>query len=225
MDYPLHSDSYHGTNGSLHEELVYILSHNWPIYKHYNTSFYTNIKNSEMVTSVESNVKAISHRKDCRGGFFALVFNRTGDTKYCAILNNCMNLLQNIKCNWHSYPLETHVTNHRQEVEDLQECATHITTSVPDQGQRVDYQSAIGLLRANTNNARHDFESAISKLIEVDPYKRYQELPCVPGSRSSISDVDFSGGRVSSRLYIHWHHQKEFKKLFKYKKGDFLLGA
>ena len=34
---PLEAGTYHGTSGSLHEELLYILSHNRPIYKHKNT--------------------------------------------------------------------------------------------------------------------------------------------------------------------------------------------
>ena len=73
-----------------------------------------------------------------------------------------MNLLQNIKWNGRCYPLETRVSNYHQEFEDIQECATHITNSVPDQVQRVEcligrilyldntLQAAIGLVRAST---------------------------------------------------------------------------
>ena len=50
-----------------------------------------------------------------------------------------MNLLQNIKQNVRSYPLKTHVSKNCQAVEDIREYATHITTSVPDQAQRVEY--------------------------------------------------------------------------------------
>ena len=78
------------------------------------------------------------------------------------------------------------MSNHRQSIDDLRDCENHITVSVPDQSQRVEYlidsiscndtalQAAIGLVRANTNNMRHDFEVAASALIEVDPYRKSQ---------------------------------------------------
>ena len=58
---------------------------------------------------------------------------------------------------------------------------------MPDAAQRVEYlidsinctdntlQATIGLIRANTNNTRQDFEAAASALIEVDPYRRSQK--------------------------------------------------
>ena len=76
------------------------------------------------------------------------------------------------------------MSNHRQAFDDLRECASHITTNVPGEPQRVEYlidsitskdntlQAAIGLIRANTNNMRNDFEAAASSMIEVDPYRR-----------------------------------------------------
>ena len=77
-----------------------------------------------------------------------------------------MNLLQNIKWNGKSYPLESHVSNHRQAVDEISDCSNHITVVVPDQAQRVEYlidsitcpdntlQAALGLVRANTNQMR-----------------------------------------------------------------------
>ena len=69
------------------------------------------------------------------------------------------------------------MSNHRQAFDDLRECASHITTNVPNEPQRVEYlidsftskdntlQAAIGLIRANTNNMRNDFEAAASSMI------------------------------------------------------------
>ena len=48
-------------------------------------------------------------------------------------------MLQNVKCFGQSYPLEFHVYNHRMAIDDLYKCATHITVSVPDPAQRVEY--------------------------------------------------------------------------------------
>ena len=43
VDDPFDSDSYHETSGSLHEDLLAILSHNGPIYNQDNISLYTNV--------------------------------------------------------------------------------------------------------------------------------------------------------------------------------------
>ena len=50
VDDPLDTNSYHGTGGSLHEELVSILYHSIPIYKHDNTSVHMKIENLARVT-------------------------------------------------------------------------------------------------------------------------------------------------------------------------------
>ena len=93
-----------------------------------------------------------------------------------------MDLLQNIKWNGRTYPLETNITNHRQAFGDIWKFSEHITVPVPDQSQRVEYlieilacgesifKAAIGLVQANTNDMRQNFEAAATALIEVDPY-------------------------------------------------------
>ena len=116
-------------------------------------------------------------------------------------------MLQNIKWTGNSYPLESHISNHRQAFDDIRECALHITTNVPSEPQRVEYlidsitskdntlQAAIGLIRANTNNMRNEFEPTASSLIEVDPYQKPNSqcrrlCSCrkgIHGCRSSIS--------------------------------------
>ena len=115
--------------------MVARLSHTGPIYKHENTSVYMNIEKAERVTSVDSTVKALSRCKGGRGAFLALILNHVGDTKYRAILKKHMNLPHNIKYNGHFYSLETYLSNRRQVVKGLRECAICITTSVPDQSQ------------------------------------------------------------------------------------------
>ena len=101
--------------------------------------------------------------------------------KYRVIAKKRQNLLQTIKWTGNSYALETHVSNHRQAYDDIRECSTHITVPVLSDPQRVEYlinsitskdstlQDSIGLVRANTNNMRNNFEGASNILIEIDP--------------------------------------------------------
>ena len=220
---PLDAHSCFGISGSLHDELVARLSHIGPIFKNDNTSVFMKVEKATRGTSVESTVKAFSRRKDGRGAFLALIANHAGDTKYRAILKKRMNLLQNIKWNGRAYPLETHVSNHRQSVDEIRECSTHITVNVPNQAQRVEYlidsincsdntlQAAIGLIRANTNNMRNDFEAAATAMIEVDPYRRSQRTP--GKGAANVSAIDFGAGRGTSGVDLRWHPKKEFMSL------------
>ena len=177
-------------------------------------------------TSVESTVKAFARKKDGRGAYLAVMANHAGDTKYRAIHKRSTNLLQSIKWNGRAYALETHDSKHRQAVDDISECSNHITVVVPDESQRVEYlvdsincsdttlQATLGLIRANTNGMRTDFEVASSALIEVDPYRRSQKNP--QGQQrggDNISAIDFNAGRGSSGVDLRWHHPKEFKAL------------
>ena len=234
IDDPLMPNKWYGASGSLLDELVRRLPHNGAIYKNDNASVYMKVEAAVRGTSVESTVKAFSRRKDGRGAYFALIANHAGDTKYRAILKKRMNLLQNNKWNGRSYPLETHVSNHRQAIDDIRECSTHITVSIPDPAQRVEYlidsitatdsslQAAIGLVRANTNNMRNDFEAAASALIEVDPYRRSQRTPTNTGRTATISAIDFSAGRGNSGVDLRWHPKKEFKTLSDDQKEELL---
>ena len=96
--------------------------------------------------------------------------------------------------------------------------------TVPTQDQRVEYlidsilncadstlQAAIGLVRANTNNMRNNFEAAATAMIRVDPYQRSQRGTSTKGA--TVSAIDFSGGRGSTGVDLRWHHKKEFMSL------------
>jgi hypothetical protein len=221
---PLDPNAHYGTHGSLLDELINRLPHDGPIFRNDNKTVYMKIDEAARGTSVESTVKAFSRRNDGRGAFLALIANHAGDTKYRSIMKKRLNLLQNIKWNGRAYPLESHVSNHRQAVDDIRECAEHITVSVPDNSQRVEYlidsiscfdntlQAAIGLIRANTNNMRNDFEVAASALIEVDPYKRSQRMPGNP-KEANVSGIDFNAGRGETGVDLRWHPKSEFMKL------------
>ena len=140
-------------------------------------------------TSVYSTFNKFSHCKYGRGSFITFILNHAGDNNYRAICKKSMNLLQDIKWNGHSDPLDTHVYNHCQALEDLQYCDTHINTSVPYQAQQVKYlidsiscsdkklKVEIEMVHANINNMHHNFEAATSTLIVVNPLQEVSETP------------------------------------------------
>ena len=68
-----------------------------------------------------------------------MISNHAGDTKYRSIVKKKFYLLQQVKWNGKSFPLENHVSNHRSAADELRECSNHVTVSVPDPSQRVEY--------------------------------------------------------------------------------------
>ena len=218
---PLAANAYYGKSGSLVEELIARLPHTGPVYKSDNAAVYMKVEEAARGTSVESTIKPFARRKDGRGALEALLANHGGEVKYRAIAKKRQNLLQNIKWTGNSYPLETHVSNHRQAYDDIRECSAHITVPVPSDAQRVEYlidsitskdsslMAALGIVRANTNNMRTDFEAAASSLIEVDPYRRTTR----PGRNAQISAIDFAAGRGKSGVDLRFHPREEFLQL------------
>jgi len=157
-----------------------------------------------------------SRKKDGRGAYLALISNHIGDAKYRAISKKRQNLLQNIKWTGNSYPLESHISNHRQAFDDLCECALYIATNFSSEPRRVEYlidsitskdntlQAAVGVIRANTNNMKNEFETTASRLIEVDPYGRSIRSP----TRSA--DVSALAGRESTGVDLRFHPKDKF---------------
>ena len=179
---PLENIEYYEKNGGLQEELIAQFPHTGSAYKYDNKTVFTKIEKVSRVTSMETTVTTFARLNDGRGTYLTLIFNHAGDQKYRAVLKKRQNMLQDVTWNGRSFPLETHISNHRQAIDDMSECAEHITVSGPDDYQREDFlidsincedsilQAARGLTRANTNNMRTDFETAAASLIEVDPY-------------------------------------------------------
>ena len=227
---PLPQHSHFGASGSLLQELIDRLPHGDALYRSDNKTVYMHIEKACRGTSVASTVKTFSRQQDGRSAYLALIDHHAGDSKYRTILKSKMNLLQNIKWNGRNYSLEKHVSNHRQAVEDIQDCSQHIQAAVPDASQRVEYlidsiicndstlQASIGLIRSNVNNMRDDFESAANALIEVDPYTRARRVK--PNSTAQVSSVDFNSGRGDTGVDLRWHTPKEFKDLTQEQKDE-----
>lgn len=121
VDDPLEGGAHYGASGSLIEGLIKRLPHTGSIFKDDNKTVFMMISKAAADTTIESTIKSFSCQKDGRGAFQAIVANHAGDTKYRAVAKARMNLLQNIKWNGRSYPLEQHVSNHRTALDDLQD--------------------------------------------------------------------------------------------------------
>ena len=68
-------------------------------------------------------------------------------------------------------------------------------------------QASIGLVRANTNNMRNNFEGAGNILIEIDPYRR---LTRINTRDANVSAIDFSAGRGNTGVDLRFHPKHKF---------------
>ena len=232
VDDPLDPQSYFGTSGSLIEELIARLPHTGAVFKDDNKTVFMAISKACAGTSVESTIKSFSRRRDGRGAYFALVANHAGDNKYRLIVKTRMNILTNTKWNGRTYPLEQHISNHRQACDDLTDAATHIGNQIPDQAQRVEYlldsitsqdaslQAGIGNIRADSQGMRQNFEAAAAHILEVDPYRKNSRQNTGGGNRANISDARFTAGRGDSGVDLRWYPRKEFIKLSQDQKDE-----
>lgn len=203
VDDPLDTNAHYEKSGSMIEEIIQHLPHTGSIYKDDNKTVFMMISKSVAGTSAEFTIKSFSRRKDGRAAYLALVSNHDGDEKYRAIVKSRMNMLQNVKWNGRSFPLEQHVSNHRTAIDDLTDCVQHINNAVPDITQRVEYllesiicqesslQAVMGNIRADTNNMRSNFEMVASHIIEIDPYRRSSRQGGT-GKLDTVSSVTFA---------------------------------
>jgi len=94
-------------------------------------------------------------------------------------------------CSSHHY----HVPGEPQRVENLIDSITSKDNTL---------LAAIGLIRANTNNMRKDFEAAASSIIEVDPYQHPVRNP------TRNADISAIAGRGSTGVDLRFHPKNKF---------------
>ena len=71
-------------------------------------------------------------------------------------------------------------------------------------------QASIGLVRANTNNMRNDFEGAANILIEIYPYFRSTRTNTCD---ANVSAIDFIAGRGNTGVGLRFHPKHKFLEL------------
>ena len=181
------------------------------------------IEDNTRVKSVESTI-FFSHYKDGRGSFQSLIARHAGEMTHLSISTERLYLLQYVKCNFQDYPPDIHVSNPRQDRDDLIEWCAHVQFSISGPDKRVGYliesmqctcrtlQAATGLIIANTKNMREDFGAASSSLIGVDPF---HQSSCSAGWNADVSSIYFKSGSKSPGVCLRWHPIEDLPKLSK----------
>ena len=227
---PLQGEDYFGESGGLIQEMTARIPWTGALYKSDNKTLYLYLYEACKGTSCESTVKAKRLRQDGRAAFMALIDHHAGSEKYNAITKTFMTKLNSLKWNGRVCSLEKHVSSHRQCYEELLNCADHVPTMLPGESQRVTFlidsiecidgpvYATIGIIRADVNGMKSNFEKAASALIDVDPYVKGRNRGN-NGRTATISSLEYTG-RGGSGVDLRWHTPNEYRELSKEQKDE-----
>ena len=240
---PLLSGCLYGRNGSLLDDLVERASHQHPLFKTDNQKVYKILSECTQGTQYASTVTTFSRNKNGRAAYQALVNSHLGDDKWDKKVEAIVNQIMNLKWNGRVYPLEKFCNKHRTAHAFLDEAKEHVEVHKFNASSKVKYlidniensnanlKAAIGMIRANYNGLKTDFEGSIRLLLPVDPFKarggrslngkrNYADV----GSLNADSDtVSKSFGTGKTGVEFCHYTTKGYKKLSSEQKDELCL--
>ena len=217
-------------HGSVEEELIARANHTDPLFRDDNASVYYFIEEATRGTQYVASIKPYQRAKDGRGAWIAITSQYAGEDKWEAEWKKQDDLLHTRKWKGQSnFSLEKFVTQHRNAYTSMQQCATHLTMQLPNEGARVKFlldaiecpyaplQAAMALVRNDKGETgkRNDFEATASFILPHDPVAKKREDSKRPHADISSTDVSGSspGKGKSSGVELRYHTRDEYKKL------------
>ena len=183
VDDPLMPGCLYGESGSLLDDLVARSSHLHPLFKPDNQKVYKLLSECTLGTQYASTVTTFARRKDGRAAYLALVTSHIGNDKWEKKVERMTAQIMNLKWNGRTYLLEKFCNKHRTAHAALDEARAHVDMHDFNETSKVKYlidniensdadlKAAVGMIRADHNGLKSDFEGAIRLLLPVDPFK------------------------------------------------------
>ena len=232
----------YGKSGSLLDDLIARASHQHPLFKTDNQKVYKILAECTLGTQYTLTVTTYSKRKDGRSAYKALVNSHLGDDKWDKKVEATVNQIMNLKWNGRVYPLEKYCNKHRAAHAFLDEAKDHVKVHEFNDGSKVKYlidnieisnadlKAAIGMIRANNNGLKTNFEGAIRLLLPVNPFKprggkyngkrNYAEV----GSTRAGGDNDqVSYGTGKTGVELCYYTNAQYRKLTDEQKNELRL--
>ena len=232
-DDPLEPNKAYGSSGSILQDLIDRSSHDHPLFATDNSSVYSLIEQAARTSQYLTTIKPFERRKDGRGAYLALVNAHVTDDKWDRLQKENMKWMMGAKWNGKKYALESFCAQHRSKYEQIVEAAQHIPFQIPDQRARVGYvldnidnsdaalQASIANIRTDQgpNGKRNNFESAVTTLLQFDPFLKSNAAK--KSVSFNISGVDGNNGRgKKTNIDLRWHTSEEYKTLSREEKEE-----
>ena len=237
-DDPLLPGCLYGETGSLLDDLIVRSSHDHPLFKSDNQKIYKLLTECTLGTQYASTVSTFARRKDGRAAYLALVTSHIGNDKWEKRVERMTDQIMNLKWNGRTYPLERYCNRHRTAHAALDEARAHVDVHEFNDTSKVKYlieniensdadlKAAIGMIRADHNGLKSDFEGAIRLLLPVDPFKPRGGKFGKDGKRtfgevgSATAEGRSQHGTGKTGVELCFHTNAQYRKLTKEQKDE-----
>ena len=217
---------YSTEHGSVSRELIERASHTHVLFDTDNEEVFNHLESSLRSTQYAATLSSFKRAKDGRGAWTAVISQYVGRDKWQKEVKKQEVFLHTFVWKGNSnMHLETFVNKHRTAYVRIQQCAEHITYTIPSEDQRVQYLlngiqsndpqllAAIGNVKANdgpTGKLRN-FEDCAAYIIPFDPVtsKRGTKRK----APHEIAAMDLGPSKGETGVEVRFYSPKDYRKL------------
>lgn len=226
---------YSTEHGSVVNELIARASHTHDLFDHDNAEVFVILSSSLQGSTYAATISSFKRRRDGRAAWTALISQHLGRDKWEKEVKKQENFLLTFVWKGNSnMTLESYVNKHRMAFIRIQQCAEHITHTVPSDRQRVTYMldgikcqdatlmAAIANVRADDAGKMNSFEDASAYIIPSDPVsskrntvtkRKYDDM--------NVSAVDLGDQRgTKTGVEVRFYKPHEYRCLTKEQKQE-----
>jgi hypothetical protein len=229
---------YSAVHESVVKELIARASHTHTLYENDNEEVYNHLELALRTTQYAATLSPFKRRKNGRDAWFAIIAQYIGKDKWQKEVKKQELFLHTFVWKGNSnLPLETFVNKHRTAFVRIQQCAEHITHTIPSAEQQVRYLldgiqssepqllAALGNVRADDgeNGKMSDFEATAAYIIPFDPVttKRSQKRKLGKDYDISAVDMGITKGEQTG-VEVRFYKPNEYRQLSDEQKMELL---
>ena len=217
---------YCAEHGSVTKELIERASHTHALYDTDNEEVYNHLESALRSTQYAATLSSFKRAKDGRGAWTAVISQYVGRDKWQKEVKKQEVFLHTFVWKGNSnMQLETFVNKHRTAYVRIQQCAEHITYTIPSEDQRVQYLlggiqsndpqllAAIGNVKADdgpTGKLRN-FEACAAYIIPFDPVTTKRGTKRKAPHEIAAMDLGTSKGETG--VEVRFYSPKDYRKL------------
>lgn len=225
---------YSNEHGSVVNELIARASHSHDLFDHDNAEVFVILSSGLQGSTYAATISSFKRRRDGRGAWTALISQHLGKDKWQKEVKKQESFLLTFVWKGNSnMTLESYVNKHRMAFIRIQQCAEHITHTVPSDRQRVTYMldgikcqdatlmAAIANVRADDAGKMNNFEEAAAYIIPSDPVSAKRGTPKRKFDDMNVSAVDLGDQRgAKTGVEIRFYKPHEYRCLTKEQKQE-----
>ena len=229
---------YSAEHESVVKELIARASHNHTLFENDNEEVFNHLEMALRTTHYAATLSPFKRRKNGRDAYFAIIAQYIGKDKWQKEVKKQELFLHTFVWKGNSnLPLETYVNKHRTAHVRIQQCAEHITHTVPSAEQRVRYLldgiqsnepqllAELGKVKADDgeNGKMSDFEATAAYIIPFDPVTEKRGTKRKAGKDFAIAAIDMGITKgEQTGVEVRFYKPHEYRQLTDEQKMELL---